>query len=82
MKNYNETFNIGNYRKNTLGELIRNIKKFYTKNFKEVVIQRNKADVIRTHSSSKKLKKSINYVPNTNLSVGIKKFINWYKSQK
>ena len=81
MDNYNETFNIGNYRKNTLGELIKNIKKFYTKNFEEVVIQRNRADVLKTHSSAKKLKNSIKYNPNTNLTVGIKKFVNWYKSQ-
>ena len=46
-----------------------------------MIIQRNKADVLKTHSSTKKLKKSINYVPNTDLKIGIKKFVNWYKSQ-
>jgi len=81
LKKYNETFNIGNYRKNTLTDLIKNIKRFYSKNFREVIIQRNKADVLKTHSSTEKLKKSINYVPNTDLKIGIKKFVNWYKSQ-
>ena len=78
-KTYNECLNIGNYYKNSLGDLIRCIKKYYSKSFKEKIISRNKSDVFRTQSSITKLKKLIKFYPKTKLDIGMKKFISWYK---
>ena len=79
---YNECFNIGNYKKNSLNDLVNTIKKFYSKDFSEEINDRNKADVFKTHSSILKLKKSINFYPKTNLEKGMKKFIEWFKKSK
>tara|TARA_X000000368_G_scaffold373341_1_gene324280 strand:- start:261 stop:608 length:348 start_codon:yes stop_codon:yes gene_type:complete len=37
-----------------------------------------KGDVKHTHASVKKLSKIINFKPKTSISIGIKKFVNWY----
>tara|TARA_B100001741_G_scaffold284396_1_gene259926 strand:- start:569 stop:1516 length:948 start_codon:yes stop_codon:yes gene_type:complete len=78
-KKYNECINIGNRNKNSLYDLIKYIRKYYSNNFKEKIIQRNKSDVFKTQSSIKKLKKNINFYPDTKLEEGMKKFIEWYK---
>ena len=79
-KYYNDFINIGNIKKNTLNELIQIIKENYSNDFKELILNRNKADVYKTHSSIFKLQKNIKYYPNTSLEIGMKKFINWFKS--
>ena len=79
-KYYNDFINIGNIKKNTLNELIQIIKENYSSDFKELILNRNKADVYKTHSSIFKLQKNIKYYPNTSLEIGMKKFINWFKS--
>ncbi len=76
---YNECINIGNNKKNSLNDLIKCIRKYYSNSFKEKIIQRNKSDVFKTQSSINKLKKNINFYPNTKLEEGMKKFIEWYK---
>jgi UDP-glucuronate 4-epimerase len=78
-KSYNDQINIGNYKKNSLSDLIKNIKKYYNKDFKEIVVNRDKADVFKTHSSIIKLKKIIKFYPKTSLDSGMKKFIKWFK---
>ena len=77
-KTYNEQINIGNYKKNSLNDLVKSIKKYYVKNFKELVVNRNKADVLKTHSSIIKLKKNIKFYPKTSLDSGMKEFIKWF----
>ena len=79
-KSYSDYFNIGNVQKNTLNDLIKIIKKNYSTDFREIVLKRNKADVFKTETSLKKLKKTINYFPNTKLEDGMEKFIRWYKN--
>ena len=54
--------------------------RYYTKNFKEIVVNRNKADVLKTHSSIIKLKKNIKFYPKTSLDKGMKVFIEWFKN--
>lgn len=78
-KNYSDQINIGNYKKNSLNDLIKNIRKYYNNDFKEIVVNRNKADVFKTHSSVIKIKKMIKYYPKTSLNNGMKKFIDWFK---
>ena len=78
-KKYNDYINIGNIEKNSLNELIRIIKKYYSQNFKEKFLKRNKADVFKTKSSILKLKQNINYFPKTKLEFGMKRFIKWFK---
>ncbi len=78
-QSYNECINIGNYYQNSLDDLIKFIRKFYTNDFNEKIIKRNKSDVFKTRSSVVKLKKNINFYPKTKLEKGMKKFIDWYK---
>ena len=56
----------------TLHEL--NIKKPFVVNKKMQL-----GDVYSTYASVNKLKKNYKYKPNTNINIGIKKFIQWYK---
>ena len=37
-------------------------------------------DVYKTHAEIKKIKKVTNYSPKTKIEIGLKKFINWYKT--
>lgn len=39
-------------------------------------------DVYQTYADTKKLEKEVGYKPVTNLTIGINKFIDWYKSDK
>ena len=39
-----------------------------------------KGDVLKTHASIDLISKELNFTPKTSLDIGIKKFINWYKS--
>jgi len=78
-KSYNECLNIGNYYKNSLNDLVKCIRKYYSNSFKEKIIKRNKSDVFKTQSSIIKLKQVIKFYPKTKLDDGMKKFIEWYK---
>tara|TARA_Y100000389_G_C17468786_1_gene528291 strand:+ start:6064 stop:7011 length:948 start_codon:yes stop_codon:yes gene_type:complete len=78
-KSYNECLNIGNFYRNSLNDLVRCLKKYYSKSFEEKIITRNKSDVFRTQSSIIKLKKIIKFYPKTKLDDGMRKFIDWYK---
>ena len=37
-------------------------------------------DVFKTHANTEKISKKINYKSKINIEVGIKRFIEWYKS--
>ena len=78
-KSYNECLNIGNYYKNSLNDLVKCIRKYYSNSFKEKIIKRNKSDAFKTQSSIIKLKQVIKFYPKTKLDDGMKKFIEWYK---
>ena len=73
-------YNIGNGKKVSLMEYIKLIEKNLNKKAKKNFLPLQKGDVIKTHSSTKLLKKDFGYIPKTSVSHGVKKFINWYLS--
>ena len=75
-----EIFNIGGGKPTELMKYIKEIENNLKKKalIKYTAIQ--PGDIKSTYCSTIKLKKAINYIPKTNVKVGIKKFIDWYKN--
>jgi len=73
-------YNIGNGKKVSLMEYIKLIEKNLNKKAKKKFLPLQKGDVIKTHSSTKLLRKDYGYISKTSVSHGVKKFINWYLS--
>ena len=76
----NKIYNIGNGKKVSLFNFIKLIEKNLKKKAKKKFLPLQKGDVIKTHSSTKLLKKDYGYVSKTSVREGVKKFINWYLS--
>ena len=55
------------------------IEKYLNKKASLKLLPLQKGDVIKTHGSSKKIIKKTNYSPKTQIDIGIKNFIDWYK---
>ncbi len=76
-----EVYNLASSNPKKLTEFIKvivknlDIKKIKIKNLKMQM-----GDVLKTHADTKKLSKLINYKSNISIEVGIKRFIDWYKS--
>ena len=77
-----EIYNIGNEQPIKLVNFIKIIEKKLGVNLKIKNTSFQKGDIYKTHSSSKKLKKFINYKPKISIEKGIGIFIDWYKSYK
>ena len=73
-------FNIGNGKKIKLLKYIQLIEKNLNRKSKKKFLPLQKGDVIKTLSDTKLIKKHYNYQPKTNVSNGVKKFIEWYIS--
>ena len=67
-------------KKVSLFEYINLIEKNLKKRAKKKFLPLQKGDVIKTHSSTKLLRKDYGYVSKTSVKKGVKKFINWYLS--
>tara|TARA_Y100000590_G_scaffold219798_1_gene248869 strand:- start:247 stop:1215 length:969 start_codon:yes stop_codon:yes gene_type:complete len=76
----NRIYNIGNGKKVSLFDYIKLIETNLNKKAKKKFLPLQKGDVIKTHSSTKLLKKDFGYIPKTSVGNGVKKFINWYLS--
>ena len=76
----NKIYNIGNGKEVSLFNFIKLIEKNLKKKAKKEFLPLQKGDVIKTHSSTKLLKKDYGYVSKTGVREGVKKFINWYLS--
>lgn len=70
--------NIGNSKKINLMQYVRTIEEILKKKAKIKFLPMQKGDIKSTLANNLKVKKLINFSPNTKISVGIKKFINWY----
>lgn len=77
-RKYNECLNIGNIKKDSLQDLIIIIEKKFCRDFKKIILKRNKSDMFRTAASTKKLNKLINFYPKVSLNEGMETFISWY----
>lgn len=76
---FNEIFNVGNSKPIELMQFIKEIELNLNKKIKINFLPMQFGDVEKTHSSSEKLQKFINYRPNTSVKIGIRNFIEWYK---
>ena len=72
--------NIGNTKRVYLLDFINTLEKELNKKAIKNFLPMQKGDVASTLSDSKLLKKIANYKPKTSYKLGIKKFINWYRS--
>ena len=75
-----EIVNIGRGKPENLKDFLKVIK--YELNIKKPFVVNKKmqlGDVYSTYASVNKLKKNYKYKPNTNINIGIKKCIQWYK---
>ena len=73
-------FNIGNGKKIKLLKYIQLIEKNLDRKSKKKFLPLQKGDVIKTLSDTKLIKKHYNYEAKTEVSYGVKKFIEWYVS--
>tara|TARA_E500000178_G_scaffold331206_1_gene363882 strand:- start:22 stop:975 length:954 start_codon:yes stop_codon:yes gene_type:complete len=80
-KKYNDSVNIGNINKDSLKDLIEIIKSKFSANFTEIILDRNKSDMLKTAASVKKLNELTKFYPKINLDKGMTKFIRWYKKE-
>ncbi len=74
-----DIYNIGNGSPKKLLEYLKHIEKNLKRNSKIKKLPLQPGDIIKTHSDIKKLKDSTGYKPKTNINIGIRKFIDWYK---
>ena len=71
--------NLGNQKKVSLMKFIKAIEKNLGIKAKIKFLNLQKGDVKETLADISDTKKYINYKPKTNVNVGVKKFINWYR---
>lgn len=82
LSNY-EVFNIGNHRSEKLMDMISLIaKELNIENPKMELLPMQEGDVPATYASVEKLHAAVGYEPTTPISVGIPKFIKWFKTWK
>ena len=77
---YSRIFNIGNNKPEKLMTLVNLIQKTLNMKAKINFLDYQLGDTIRTSANIKELEAIINFVPKTNLNLGIPKFINWYRN--
>ena len=73
-------YNIGNNSPVNLLEFINLIENNLNKKAQIKFLPIQKGDVFKTWANTDNLKKDINYDSSTNIDIGIKKFIKWYKN--
>ncbi len=74
-----EIINLGNSRTESLTDFIATIEKCLGIKAKKNMLPMQKGDVHKTHADTTKAKKLLGFQPTTNIDVGIRNFINWYK---
>ena len=72
-------FNIGNSKSIKLISFIEEIEKALGKKAKKTFLPMQKGDVESTLANTQLLENWINFKPNTQLDIGLKKFVSWYK---
>jgi len=75
-----EIFNIGNDRAEELLDFIKEIEKNVGKKAKMNMLPIQPGDVPKTIADLTHIREKLGYEPTTNIDVGIKNFVDWYKS--
>lgn len=70
--------NIGSNNPIKLNKYIKVLEKVLNKTSKKINLPMQKGDIRCTHANVDKLKKLIQFNPQTEISIGIKNFVNWY----
>jgi UDP-glucuronate 4-epimerase len=73
-------YNVGNNTQIPLLDFIKEIENITGIKAKKNMLPMQDGDVISTYASTHKLNKKIQFVPSTDLSKGLEKFISWYKN--
>lgn len=76
---YYNLYNIGNGNPVKLLDFIKTIEACTGKTAIKEMLPMQPGDVEKTWADTTALKKDFNYIPKTNIKVGVKKFIDWYK---
>ncbi|MGA1871311.1 MAG: GDP-mannose 4,6-dehydratase [bacterium] len=74
-----ELFNLGNHRSENLMDLISIIKQELGKEVKEELLPIQPGDVPATYADIKKAQEKLGFYPETSITQGIPKFIQWYR---
>ncbi len=77
-KEYN-VYNIGNNKPVDLLDFVSTLEMLTNKKAKYVFKPMQPGDVIETYADIDKIQNSVEFHPSTNLQIGLKKFIEWYK---
>jgi UDP-glucuronate 4-epimerase len=75
-----EIINLGNGKSVKLMKYINLIEKELSLKAKKKYLKKQAGDIIMTLASIKKAKKIYSYMPKTNVEMGVKKFVRWYKN--
>ena len=82
-KNYKcEVFNLGNHKSEELMDVVHLIEENLGKKAKIDFQPMQPGDVEESFADINKSKEMLEYKPRTNVDVGIRKFVKWYKSYK
>ena len=73
------TINIGNNKSINLNDFISEIEKTMGKNAIRNNLSMQDGDVPITHSNTSRIQKLTGFKPNTDVSVGVQKFVDWYR---
>ena len=74
-----QILNVGNGKPVKLMKYINSIEQSLNKKSKRKYINLQKGDIKKTHANIKKIQKITKYFPKTTITLGIKKFVNWYR---
>lgn len=77
-----QMFNLGAGKKIKITRIVKILENLIGKKAILVNGPKKKGDIIFSRSSKKKLKRNINYSPNTSISKGLKLFVDWFNNQK
>lgn len=72
-------YNVGNSKPEKLLDFIEEIENFTGKKGIKEMLPMQSGDVNKTFADIENFKRDYNYNPNTNIKLGVKKFIEWYK---
>lgn len=74
-----EVFNLGNNKPISILELVETLKKVLGLEPRITFVDRQLGDVQITYADIEKARRLLNYNPQTELSVGVRKFVEWYQ---
>ncbi len=73
-------FNLGNNRPVTVNSTIKLLEKLLNKKAKKKYLPMQLGDVKKTYADIENSRKQLKYKPSTNLELGLKNFVSWFKS--